>query len=220
MNLSPVKSSELTSPHSAAFLSEPSSIYDNYHSSQVFIPRRDQQFDMQRLLSSRKVVKNDPSIQFHFGHIGKNFPIWLRVPSDKPENTFWTSTLKKETATEEEETATEETKTEKNTTAWIEWCRNSGMHIFLGKTAAQFQVSETANIFHIDSYEKYEHLLKEYPHSGNDDFIDWERVAIDFDAVHCAQGFDLPGWSCESTAWFNRDKLVFLKSLNSQEIDL
>lgn len=212
MNLPAVKSSELTTSHTAVSISEQSSIYDNYHSSQIFIPRGDQQFDMQRLLSSRKVIKNEFTIQYHIEPLGKNYPLWMRVASDKPENAFWTSTLKKETTTEKN--------TEKNTTAWIEWCRGNSMRCLLGKTAAQFQVLETTNIFHIDSGEKYAYLLKKYPHSEDDNYIDWERVAIDFDAVHCAQDFDLPGWSCESTAWFNKDKLVFLKSLNSQEIDL
>ncbi|WP_422467632.1 hypothetical protein [Endozoicomonas sp. ALC013] len=208
MNLSTVKPSDLTTSNTAAFISEQSSTSENYHSSQIFIPKGDQPFDLQRLLSSRKVIKNDSTAELSIKLFGKNFLSGITVFSDKPENAFWTSTLKKETTTG------------KNTTAWIEWCRVNPSNSFLGKTAAQFQVLETANIFHIDSNEKYKCLLKEYPHPVVHNYVDWERVAINFDAVHCTQDFRIPSWDCESTAWFNKDKLVFLKSLNSQEIDL
>ncbi|MBO9492489.1 hypothetical protein J7438_00040 [Thalassotalea sp. G20_0] len=208
MNLPSIKFSQLTRSYTAASSSEQSSISNNYHSSQIFIPRGGQQFDMQRLLASRKVIKNDPTALLNIQFFGKNFSSGMGVYSDKPINAFWTCTLKKETTTK------------KNTTAWIEWCRENSENSWLGKTAAQFQVLETANIFHIDSNEKYKCLLKEYPHRANHNYVDWERVAINFDAVHCTQDFFLPTWDCESTAWFNKDRLVFLKSLNSQEIDL
>ncbi|WP_257275838.1 MULTISPECIES: hypothetical protein [unclassified Endozoicomonas] len=108
----------------------------------------------------------------------------------------------------------------KSTTAWIEWCRENGLNFWLGTSAAQFKVSETAKIFNIDSTEKYEYLLKNFPHAEDDNYIDWERVATEFDAVHCTEDFFIPGWDCESTAWFNKEKLAFQKSISSQEIDL
>ncbi|WP_448217549.1 hypothetical protein [Endozoicomonas sp. 2B-B] len=208
MNSAPIQPFGSTNFQACAATSQVTTSED-YHSSQVFIPRGNEYFDLQRLITTRKVakVKN--------GHILSSsttkdnaFPLWLRIPSDKPDNAFWTSTLKKDATNN------------KSTTAWIEWCRENSLRFWLGNDAAQFKVSETAKILKIDSFEKYENLVKNFPHAENDDYIDWERVATEFDAVHCTEDFCIPGWNCESTAWLNTDKLAFQKSISSEEIDL
>lgn len=207
MNLPSVQPSEPTSSQATAFSNQLKTT-DAYHSFQVFIPKGNEKFDLQRLISDRKVIKNKLGIPFSTGKLRKKLPLRMRVQSDKPENAFWTCTLKKDPTSS------------KSTTAWIEWCRENGLNFWLGTSAAQFKVSETAKIFNIDSTEKYEYLLKNVPHAEDDNYIDWERVATEFDAVHCTEDFYIPGWDCESTAWFNRDKLAFQKSISSQEIDL
>lgn len=209
MNTAPTQPSVSTNFQASAATSQVTTS-EAYRSFQVFIPRRNENFDLQRLITSRKVakIKNGRISNCFDAELSKELPLWMRVPFDKPDNAFWTSTLKKDATSS------------KSTTAWIVWCRENSMRFLLGNSAAQFKVSETAKIFKIDALEKYENLVKNFPHEENDDYIDWERVATEFDAVHCTEDFCIPGWDCESTAWFNTDKLVFQKSISSEEIDL
>jgi hypothetical protein len=119
----------------------------------------------------------------------------------KPKGGLWTSTWRTETEDSD----------------WIEWCRGAQFGDVDSQEWYQLEPSSNARIYTIDSvvdlvalHNKYNETPVNYT-SFYESFIDFERLSIDYDAIHltgngeCVTRFSTPslyGWDCESTIWF------------------
>jgi hypothetical protein len=138
----------------------------------------------------------EPSEQMFAEH-KKEWKLWNGGP--KPHSGMWTSTFMDD----------------KRGSAWVQLgLRGGGVGNF-NPCAGSWQswkliVDDKACVYHIDSAEAFDKLLRQYPLplSRSGLYPDWDKVRQDYHAVHLTEsGFlalkeRLPGWDCESTVWF------------------
>ncbi len=76
-----------------------------------------------------------------------------------------------------------------------------------------------AKILQIATTDDYENIKKKYPLT-NSKWIDWNRVAQDFDAVHFTEDVAIKiGFDVEQTTWFKTDVLDVILARNDKQIE-
>ena len=124
--------------------------------------------------------------------------------SNKPNGAFWTSSYKQKF----------------KGSAWTDFKKKRfpSWHSGMG---AVFELKGSPKIAKIRSQKDYEKLQKKYPNDYSDmgcpvgdQYLDWHKLAKDYDGFQLATRKFIPGiteqWDVESTAWFNMSKLNFV----------
>ena len=115
---------------------------------------------------------------------------------DKPMGAFWTSSLKG------------------GKTDWISWCQTNSPR-YVENTGGLFE-PKGAKVLTIKTWWDYQDLLKIYGRVvrwGKEDIVvlDWVAIAKDYDGVNSRA---IDKWDAESTAWFDMNKLKFLRKVD------
>ena len=143
----------------------------------------------------------------------------------KPKGGFWTSTY---------------TPKDRHISSWVEWCSSEQPDWLKGKYYILYPKKEI-KIYKINNYDDLKYIFEKYPYYNKEHeailrhqhFIDWEKVAKDYDAVQITEkgeliargnctfflqdGYSLYGWDCESTVWFRNvfDEIKLLKEVKN-----
>ena len=123
--------------------------------------------------------------------------------SNKPQGGFWTSSYKQKLKGSE----------------WTDYKKKkfSTWHSGMG---AVFEVVGSPKIAVVRNQKDYDKLVKKYQNDtsdmgcpAGDQYLNWHRLANDYDGFQLAKYSFIPGvhdWDVESTVWFNMKKLKFV----------
>ena len=122
---------------------------------------------------------------------------------NKPYGAFWTSSYKQKF----------------KGSAWTDYkkWKFPDWHTSMG---AVFELKGSPKIAKVRNQKDYDKLVKKYPNDtsemgcgGGQYYLNWHKLANDFDGFQLASSKFIPGvhqWDVESTAWFNMRKLKFV----------
>jgi hypothetical protein len=123
---------------------------------------------------------------------------------NKPDNGFWTSTLKGD-----------------NWSEWAEWSEAEDFSDISSGTVLEIQ--KGVSMYIIDNKSHMEKLLKKFPYESiGNTFIDFVKFSKVYDALYVTkQGAlknkgmsGLSAWDVESTVWFNTKKLKIIRNID------